>query len=427
MSHPGSFQTLAEWLAWLETLSPNEIELGLERVDAVLARLCLELTERVVHVAGTNGKGSCAAMLEGLLIAGGDRVGCYTSPHVFEFNERIRVDGRNATDAAIVQALETVESARDGVPLTYFEYSTLAALCLFADNDCSALVLEIGMGGRLDAVNAIEPLAGLITNVALDHCDWLGNDVETIAREKAGIMRHGKPLVFGALERPVAIDEAADATGARLYCAGRDFAVESAAGGSWSYRGLRTRIPHLAAPALFGQSQLGNAAAVLAVLETLSMGYELCAATINDVFAGLSLAGRFQRISSARHWVLDVAHNPHAAHALAANLREDGAPRERIAIIGALLDKDPEGIVAELAPLVDRWIAVSAAAARAIPANQLAARIAAVCGKPCLAADSLEEALEFATSTSGEDDSILVTGSFYVVGPALEWIRSTSA
>lgn len=427
MSHPGSFQSLAEWLAWLETLSPKEIDLGLARVDTVLARLDLKLPERVVHVAGTNGKGSSAAMLEGLLRAGGDRVGCYTSPHIFEFNERIRVNGRNATDDAIVQALESVEAVRDGVLLTYFEYSTLAALSLFADNDCSALVLEVGMGGRLDAVNAIEPSAGMITNVALDHCDWLGNDVETIAREKAGIMRRGKPLIFGALERPGTIDEAAAATGARLLCAGRDYNVEYAQDGSWSYCGRGMQISRLAAPALRGEFQLGNAAAVLAVLEALSMRDVLRPATINKVFASLSLPGRFQRITAARHWILDVAHNPHAAHALATNLRQDRTPGERVAIVGVLQDKDPEGIVAELAPLVDRWIAVSAAAPRAIPARQLAARITAECGKPCLAAESLHGALEFASNTTGHGDSILVTGSFYVVGPALAWIRGTSA
>ncbi|MGA8205020.1 MAG: Mur ligase family protein, partial [Woeseiaceae bacterium] len=213
---PADGTPLAAWLTRLETLSPHEIDLGLERVQAVLGRLTYRRPATVIHVAGTNGKGSCVEMLGALLAAGGARIGCYTSPHLRRYTERIRIDGREAGDDAIVAAFERIEAVRDDVPLTYFEYGTLAALLVLSDAGVDAAVLEIGMGGRLDAVNAIEPDAGLITNVTLDHCEWLGADVETIAVEKAGIMRRGKPVVFGSKEVPATIGREAQRTGAVL-------------------------------------------------------------------------------------------------------------------------------------------------------------------------------------------------------------------
>ena len=220
MNQPGSLSsghaTLDNWLAWLETLSPTEIDLGLDRVLEVLDRLQVARPGRVIHVAGTNGKGSSVAMLEALFLQLGNRIGSYTSPHVSRYNERIRIDGEPVSDAEIINAFERVEAARQNVPLTYFEYGTLAAVLVFESNQVETAILEVGMGGRLDAVNAIEPDAGIITNVSLDHCDWLGEDIESIAAEKAGILRSDKAFVFGARDVPDAILSAAEEMGADL-------------------------------------------------------------------------------------------------------------------------------------------------------------------------------------------------------------------
>ena len=425
MNTPAPFISLGDWLAWLETLSPLEIDLGLERVEAVLDRLQLPTPARVVHVAGTNGKGSCAAMLERLLLDGGYRVGCYTSPHLLRYNERIRVNGSQADDRDIVAAFERVEDARHGLPLTYFEYGTLAAMVVFERKGMETLVLEIGMGGRLDAVNAIEPDAGIITNVALDHCDWLGSDVETIAREKAGIMRPGKPVIFGTSDVPASIVEQAAELGAKLAIAGRDFSYseDPPAAKGWSWRGREAILQKLALPSLSGRFQLQNASAVLALLESLALDDLLTRDRVSAALCALSLPGRFQWAGPHRRWLLDVAHNPHAAGALAETL---GAltPRRRItAVIGVLADKELEGILAPLVPHVDRWVAVTSASSRALDAHKLAQSIAQFTNKPCLVAPAIPDALRYAEQGARGDELLLVTGSFYTVGPALEWLQ----
>lgn len=425
MTAPRNFDSLSAWLEWLETLSPREIDLGLERVQEVLGRLALRRPRCVIHVAGTNGKGSCAAMLEALLRTGSGRVGCYTSPHLLRYNERIRIDGADVDDAVIMAALEAVESVRQGLPLTYFEFGTLAALVIFDRQGADTLVLEIGMGGRLDAVNAVEPDAGIITNVARDHCEWLGNDVESIAREKAGIMRRGKPLVFGSDVVPAAITSIAASTGADLRILGRDFSFAHDVRNpeKWTWRGRETLLDGLSVPSLSGRFQLQNASAVLALLEAIGRRDLLRRDTVSHAFASLSVPGRFQWLDDQRRWLLDVAHNPHAAAGLADSLAR--LDRGNVtAIIGVLADKDLEGIVAPLAPHVDHWIAVTAHNRRALDARLLAQSIAHLCNKPCLVAGSLREAMQHANQRRAADDLILVTGSFFTAGPALDlWRR----
>jgi dihydrofolate synthase/folylpolyglutamate synthase len=421
----GSLQSLPDWLAWLETLSPREIDLGLERVLEVLGRLELERPARVFHVAGTNGKGSCAAMLEALLLNGGRRVGCYTSPHLLRYNERIRVHGVPASDDEIIAALEAVESVRDGLPLTYFEFGTLAALRVFEQSGADTLVLEIGMGGRLDAVNAVEPDAGIITNVARDHCEWLGSDVETIAVEKAGIMRPGKPVVFGSDIVPAAITAIAAKVGADLRILGRDFSsARDADTGLWTWRGRRVVRKGLTMPSLTGRFQLQNASAVLALLEATAEDDLLTREAVSRALQGVAVPGRFQWLGADRRWLLDVAHNPHAAAGLADSLSGLEPRRPVTAIVGVLADKELAGIVAPLIPLVDRWIAVTAHSPRALDARALAQSIAHLSNKPCLIMEDLPEAMTYADRVAAADALILVTGSFYTVGPALEqWRR----
>lgn len=414
---------LADWLQRLETLHPTDIELGLDRISTVLDRLELTFDASVFHVAGTNGKGSSVAMLDAILREAGVRTGCYTSPHVIHYNERIAVDGQFATDAEIVAAFERVEAARNDVSLTYFEFGTLAAVVIFADAGVDTMILEIGMGGRLDAVNAVEPTAGLITNISLDHCDWLGNDIEAIAFEKAGIMRAGKPVIFGSHESPRTINSHATDIGAVLSMAGRDFDWRID-GDHWHWQGQGTAVDGLEWPALAGEHQVGNAAGVLALIEAAGVGEVLDASLVNSALRNLSLEGRVQVLDREARWILDVAHNQAAAAVLGKTLRliENGGTT--VAILGMLDDKDVEGAVAEIADEVDQWIAVTADSPRAIDADELGRRVSNVTNKGCLVAHSLDSALQRAEEVTGSGDRVLVTGSFYLVGPALNQLYS---
>ena len=426
-SPSSAFASLNDWLGWLETLSPTEIELGLDRVEQVLGRLQPSRAGRVIHVAGTNGKGSSVAMLEALFISSGERVGAYTSPHLNYYNERIRMNGAAVSDGEIISAFECVEAARQNVPLTYFEFGTLAALVTFEANKADTIILEVGMGGRLDAVNAIEPDAGIITNVSLDHCDWLGEDIESIAAEKAGIMRSDKPFIFGALDPPNAILTAAEKIGADLSRRGKDFdyAVESDSPGTWAWSGRRSNLSSLGMPALAGRVQLQNASAVLALIEAMGLDELLDRQLIDKAFGQLDLAGRCQLFQTDKRWLLDVAHNAAAANALSDFLADISPGGRIIAISGMLRDKDLGGIVSPLLEFVDAWVAVRAESPRALAAKELAAGIANLCDKPCLVADSLADAMQYACTQATAKDLILVTGSFYVVGPALQWLKGS--
>lgn len=424
MNQPGSFKTLDDWLPWLETLSPREIELGLGRIRLVLDRLDLQRPPLVISVAGTNGKGSSAAMLEALLGKGGMKTGCYSSPHVSRYNERTRIGGQPASDALLLSSLERVEAVRDDVPLSFFEFGTLTTLVAFNLAETDAWILEVGLGGRLDAVNAVDPDASLITNISLDHCAWLGNDIESIAREKAGVMRPGKPVIFGSANLPAAIEAAALALGAKLQVAGRDFSYENGSGNTqeWSWRGTRLRISKLGQLAMPGTAQKENASAALATLEALKLDQLLTRETVNAALAEVALPGRFQIIERRCRWILDVAHNPGAVTVLADLLARQNIDGKITAVVGMLADKDIAGVIGPLCGLVDNWIAVTVAGARAETATDLAAKVANVCGTPCRIAASITEALNVAGEISGQDDAVLVFGSFYLVGPALDWL-----
>ena len=425
MSQPGQYTSLDDWLRWLETLSPREIVLGLARVRQVLERLHLGRPRRVIHVAGTNGKGSSVAILEAILLQSGHSAGCYTSPHLRRYNERIRVRGQDVGDAELVAAFLRVEEARQQVPLTYFEFGTLAAMVIFDRQDLQTVILEVGMGGRLDAVNAIEPDAAIITNISLDHCDWLGDDIESIAAEKAGIMRPGQPVIYGDSQVPAAITNRAANIDADLRVMGRDFGFQTVAGAAtWSWHGRDTRYGDLPMPRHAPAIQVQNAAGVLALLETLDVLAELPRHAVDEAMADLQVPGRSQIVQAGRTWLLDVAHNADSARVLARWLPGVTAGRKIVAIIGAMANKDHAALVEPLTPFIAQWIAVTAAASRAAEAAALGARIASVCDKPCLVCERLEDALEIADRRAAADDPVLITGSFYVVGPALDELYS---
>jgi dihydrofolate synthase/folylpolyglutamate synthase len=414
VTSPGS--PLSDWLARLETFSPHEIELGLDRVLDVVSRMQLGCPRRVIHVAGTNGKGSSVVMLRSLLASTG-RIGTYMSPHVLHYNERICVDGLPASDEEIVAAFERVDAARGDTRLTYFEFGTLAAMAVFEAREIDTAVLEVGMGGRLDAVNAIEPDAGLITNVSLDHCEWLGNDLESIGFEKAGIMRAGKPIVFADSRVPESVYRCAEEKHARLICAGREYRWTAPEAGRWDWYGQASEIHGMRVPALFGPIQVQNAAGVLAVVESIGLDDLLQPGAVDAAFADLRLSGRMQSLKLEHEWLFDVAHNPAAAIALAEALGDGG--QTNVAIVGMLDDKDVEGVIGELDPCVSRWIATDVGNPRGIAASELARRIANETNRPCAVAESHADAIDTAREFAGADGRILVTGSFYVVGPIL--------
>lgn len=424
---PGS--PLSDWLAWLETLSPAEINLGLDRVQLLLKRLDLPRPAHVFLIGGTNGKGSSVTMADALLRASDLRTGAYTSPHIQRYNERIVVNGVAASDAEIVAAFEKIEALRGDTELTYFEFGTLAAAVVFAAANLDVWVLEVGLGGRLDATNAIEPTGSLITNVSLDHCDWLGGDVETIAAEKAGVMRRGVPTIFGDIKVPHAIRQQADACDAVLLLAGQDFSTEVHDSGDWDWHGPGRNIEGLQPPGLAGEYQISNAAAVLALLDAAGIAGEFDAVFLNRVLPLAHLAGRMQRVqvngnNGDQEWILDVAHNPAAATALAATLKSLGLPGRLYAIAGLLDDKDLPGVIGPLADCADRWIAVTADSPRAVPAGELARQISNLSGQACLIAGSVADAVEFARRHASENDRILTTGSFFTVGPVLDQLAT---
>ncbi|MDQ6882337.1 MAG: bifunctional tetrahydrofolate synthase/dihydrofolate synthase, partial [Pseudomonadota bacterium] len=347
-------QTLQDWLTHCDQLHPRAIELGLERSQEVAARLGLRFECPVITVAGTNGKGSTCAMLEAITLEAGWRTGVYTSPHLVDFEERCRIHGEIARAADLVPLFERVESARRDISLTYFEFTTLAIMSLMAASKLDVAILEVGLGGRLDTVNIIDPDCAVITSIDLDHMELLGPDRETIGREKAGILRAGRPAVVSDPMPPQSVIAHATAIGADLWLLGRDFNF-SGDQQQWSWAGRGRRYAGLAYPALRGANQLINASGALAALEALRPRLPVTAQAVRNGFAMVELPGRFQVVAGQPVLVLDVAHNPHSVSALAANLDAMGFYPTTHAVFGAMADKDLAPMLRKMGPLVDRW------------------------------------------------------------------------
>jgi dihydrofolate synthase/folylpolyglutamate synthase len=412
------FATIADWLAWQQVAHPVAIDPGLERVGEVCRRLALPRPRTVLTVGGTNGKGSVCAYLDAMLGAAGYDVGLFTSPHLVTYNERMRTGGRDADDAAIVAAFTRIDAARGDISLTFFEWSTLAAFVLFAEVRVDVAVLEVGMGGRLDAVNLADADVAAVVSVGLDHCEWLGGTIEAIGVEKAGIFRPGRPAVFGSRAMPDSVARAAAACGARLRRFRRDFDFVERADG-WDYIGVGSRRRELPLPGLAGSAQLANAVTALAVLEGAEPSVLVPDEAVRAGLTQVRLPGRFQVIVGEPEWILDVAHNPDAADALAASLRARPARGRTVAVCGILADKDIEGIVRPLAGCVERWIAVGLSGARTLPAAELARRMDAVTGRTAEVAVDVEDGLRVARALCAAGDRVLVFGTFLTVGPAL--------
>ncbi|MEA5444546.1 bifunctional tetrahydrofolate synthase/dihydrofolate synthase [Gammaproteobacteria bacterium AB-CW1] len=421
---PGPKAGLTQWLRWLEGLHSSAIDLGLERLRPVCQAMGLDRPPfRVLTVAGTNGKGSSVAVAAALLTAAGHRVGSYTSPHLIDFNERICIDGLPASDAEILQAFQAVEAARGAISLSYFEYTTLAALAIFRQRGVSHAVLEVGLGGRLDAVNVIDADVALLTRVALDHAEWLGNDLAGIAREKAGVCRPSRPVVVADRDGPLA--EAARETGARPLLLGKRDFVWGQDGDSWFWESNEARLDGLGLEPWWHMPwQRANAAAAMQAVSLLAPEVLADAGRVRQVLSTLQPPGRVQRLAGQPETLLDVAHNPDAALALMDYLRARPVNGQTRAIIGMRADKDIAGVVTTLAGEVDEWWPADLSAQGGLSAEGLDQRIHVACPAAHTRvknADPVETWLA-ARASANPGDRLLVLGSFMTVGPVLRQV-----
>jgi dihydrofolate synthase/folylpolyglutamate synthase len=415
-------KNLNDWLAHCEQLHPQAIDMGLDRVREVAERMGLKFECPVMTVAGTNGKGSTCAMLEAILLESGYRTGVYTSPHLVQFEERCRIQGQSVLPEPLAQAFGQVEAARGEVSLTYFEFSTLAILQLMMQAQLDVVILEVGLGGRLDAVNIIDTDCAIITSIDLDHTALLGTDREQIGREKAGIMRAGKPVVVSDPVPPESVVAHAAELGADLWRFGQDFNF-SGDKLQWAWAGRGRRYSGLAYPALRGANQLVNASGVLAALEALRSRIPVTAQAVRNGMALVELPGRFQMVPGEPVLVLDVAHNPHAVAALAANLDAMGFYPTTHAVFGAMADKDLTVMLERVAPLVDNWYFTDLPIPRASSAQDLHTQWQVLNRRKDVTASthaSPQDALQAAISAAKPTDRIVVFGSFYTVGGVLK-------
>ncbi len=434
-------RTLAEWLALQESVHPKSIDLELTRVAAVARALRIAAPAfPVITVGGTNGKGSTVAHLAALLGALGASTGMFTSPHLIRYNERIRVNGEEVGDQQLIAAFERIEAARGATTLTFFEYNTLAALLIFAQRAVDVAVLEVGLGGRLDATNLVAADVAVVASVGLDHRDWLGDTLELIGAEKAGILRPGKPAVLGTPDMPASVFATIAALGAHALIAERDFSWR-VSGERWDYDGPGLSLRALPPPALAGSIQYRNAATAIAAVQALAADDAARAPVrrltqrlarpderaVGAALRAVRLAGRFQVVPGEVEWILDIAHNPPAAEVLARQLRERAPPGGRgpgrtFAVIGVLADKDAAAIAAALSAVIDHWIVCALPGPRGGSAAQLAQRLGRPAGE-ITPADSVAAGCERARAAARPGDRVVVCGSVYTVGPALQWLR----
>ncbi|MEB0138459.1 MULTISPECIES: bifunctional tetrahydrofolate synthase/dihydrofolate synthase [unclassified Undibacterium] len=425
---PNLPDSLPTWLALLETRHAKEIDMGLDRVAAVKQSLDIRFAVPVIMVAGTNGKGSTCAMLEAILLEAGYRVGLYSKPHFLDFNERARINGTPVQDQLFIDSFAAVEAARGSISLTYFEFTTLAICKLLADAPLDVVILEVGLGGRLDAVNVFDADVAIVTSVDIDHVDYLGDTREKIGFEKAGIFRAGKPAICSDPQPPQSLIDHAQAIGADLRLFGRDFNYNGDKQ-QWNFAGRDQRRNSLGYPSLRGANQLLNASAVLAALEALRHVLPVGAQEVRTGLVMVDLPGRFQVMPGRPTVVLDVAHNPHAAATLSQNLDNMGFHAYTYAVFGSMLDKDVAGVIAQLKQKIDHWHVCDlplprAASAGALKQLLLAADVLDDAEKSITEFSSPENAYADALSKAGENDRIVVFGSFLTVAGVMRARRA---
>ena len=414
-------RSLAAWLNTIYALHPRDIDLGLERI-ATLANT-LRLTKfscPVITVAGTNGKGSVIKFLESIYLSAGYRVAAFTSPHILTFNERLRINGESVSDEQLIWAFESIERARSDQSLSFFEFTTLAILLICQRISIDVLLLEVGLGGRLDAVNIVDPSLSVITNIDIDHTEWLGSDRESIGREKAGIIREKTPLVCGDPDPPQSVLDIAEESRAPVYCAGRDFsAEENYSEGVWSWAGPDKRYLQLSWPSL----KVQNAATSLMVIDCLQSRLPVTQYSIMRGVKKATLPGRFEAVERPRKIIYDVAHNPQATKYLALKMRSLSRSGRVLVVVGMLKDKDIAKAVAHLIPLVDAWYVASLEVPRGASDVEIMLELTTQGVKSCYNFASVKAAMEQAVRDCSEQDRMLVFGSFYTVSMAKQCIE----
>lgn len=412
-------KSLSQWLDYIEALHPKSIAMGLDRVSDVALRLNLSPQFPIISIAGTNGKGSTCAMLESIYLAAGYRVGTYTSPHLKRYNERVRINHQIASDAALCEAFSAVESARGEIVLTYFEMGTLAAMWHFEQSHLDVAILEVGMGGRLDAVNVFEPVCSIITSIDLDHLEYLGETREKIGTEKAGIYRAHKLAICGDIDPPETVIDFANRIEADLHLINRDFSVKKIPDG-WQYR-THEHVLSLPPLALQGDFQLNNAACAICAVENLNDQLPVKLDSIGETLKNVTLLGRFYQLSQHPDIIVDVAHNPQAAASLANNLINKPCTGRTLGVFAMLADKDIAQVVNALIPHISFWYLADSHNVRGAKAKELAAHLLLQTENGLTKQfNSVADALHLACIEADKNDRIIVFGSFYTVADAID-------
>lgn len=413
------FRSLEEWLAWQEKLHFTAIELGLDRCRKVADKMhLLPPSYFVVSIAGTNGKGSCAVMLENILKESGYKVGLYTSPHLLRYNERISLSGQEVSDTMLCNSFTRIDKARGSISLTYFEFGTLAAMDIFQKNDVDIAIMEVGMGGRLDAVNMLDANVALISTIDIDHEKWLGNDRESIGMEKSGIFRSMRPAICADPKPPQSIYETANLVGANLLISGIDFKHEIS-DNSWSWQSGDMQYQNLPIPGQHSY-QVENASGVLVVLQKIADHFPVEQEAVVKGMKNFRLPGRFQVVPGEIPLIFDVAHNRQSASILAANLSKLPGTGNTVLVLGMLKDKNHAAFMKELAPYIDNWYLATQDDSRGANSRDLAAILRTINSDAVISEfDDLGSALKCARSVTGIGDRLIITGSFVIVGAAL--------
>lgn len=418
-------RTLQQWLSWQEKLHLSEIDLGLERIYKVAKNLdLLSPPFPIITVAGTNGKGSSVAMLDAILTVEGYKTGSYTSPHLVNYNERIKLSNLNASDELIIKAFEKIDNARAGISLTYFEFSTLAAMLIFTQEKVDVAILEVGLGGRLDAANLWDASLALITSIDIDHVDWLGDNREIIAIEKSGIMRKNTPVICGDPNPPKTISTEAQRIGARLSQLNKDFSFsrEQEKQWSWTNNDIRYTLPY---PSLKGDFQLNNAATVIAGLTALTSTVEVSKKAIEEGLINVTAQGRLQVISASPEWLIDVAHNPHAAEQLAKFLKQNPISGKTYAIFSMLQDKDINRVLSFMDKHIDEWHIIGLKGSRALTINELKQQITRHNPQGDIMQHSnVFDACQSLNNITNSKDRVVAFGSFLVVSDVITHFKN---
>lgn len=415
--------TIQEWLVYIEALHPKSIAMGLDRVQAVATKLSLVPSFPIITVAGTNGKGSTCEMLSRIYSEAGYKVGCYTSPHLIRYNERVRVNHQEISDQDLCMAFEAVETARGDIALTYFEMGTLAAMWYFCRANLDVVILEVGLGGRLDAVNIFESACAIVTTVDLDHMEYLGETREKIGFEKAGVFRANKLAICGDENPPASLLNYAETIGADLKLINRDFLVKKAELG-WQYS-AEALVLQLPALGLSGEFQFANAACAICAVLHLQDILPVSHANIHAALGSVRLTGRFQQVQSKPQIIVDVAHNPHAATSLAQNLQSTPCAGRTLAVFAMLADKDIEGVISAVAPCISRWYIADIWAARGAKALDLQKTLVRQVDQASVQVfDDVSLALAAACKDADKNDRIIAFGSFYTVADAISWVSA---